>query len=934
MAYPISREALDLFNKLYRQVADISFYGLSEELHITDEDIILGGLSVNRYCVSGSKIEIGSVVASELELKLNNADGRFNSVLFEGAELYVRVGTKKWDARRWENAKYHYVPFGYFTVDEAPRKLEIITLKALDRMVLFDKTVDMNLLSFPMTVNDLLIRICNICNVPLGTNISILPNHSYVINEAPVSDDLTYRQLLSWIAELTGTCGFIDWNGYLILKWYEQTDTTLTVKDRFNSDIEENAIVITGVQIVAEEEIYLEGDDGYAFNIESNELIQHDYREVAQALYSVLGGFSYTPFSASVKPMPHLYPLDMIVFVDKNGINRTTIITDYTFTLNANTDLEGKGETATRSGYALANPLTKRESAIISNLKKEQNKTLNSRIQAVLALNETIANSLGLYETAIEQANGSIITYYHNEPSLEESSIIYVRNAGGFAWTHDWNNGAPVWEYGFTQDGNAVYNALSAWKIQTQYLDAECVRAENISMEYRQSVQNNINTSAKELQQDFTARFGELRSSITETLKNYSTTEETNSLIRQTADSIALSVSKTLNDYSTTQQMQSAITQTSDSIMLEVNKKVNDSEFGTKITQNYSSVRIAWNSISKYIEFAGGELNIYESAAQGSDNLLMKLNSTGAWYYNRGATIGKIGTNRWSGDDSFRGLVFDLESEADYMCWAHRETASADVYTVKLIYYANDRREKEGLHFDCATYCSGNLYINDYVRTVDYSDGSGGLYSENRSVVIRGSGGSFTCGSGFTFGNSTNKLVDCYNNIDLHNYSILNQSDARYKKNIEPTSIDAISALSAIELKSFDWIESGEHSNIGFIAQQLQEVIPDLVDENKQTGRLSVKTDKLIPYLVKAVQELSSIVSNGAIASERSVFVSSALRTNNISETISEWTDTYTDEEKRQFIAYNQPQPEPETVESKPVMIPISHATIKEVDER
>ena len=82
MAYPISKEALDLFTTPYRQVVDINFYGLNDELHITDEDIVLGGFSVNRYCVSGSKIEIGSVVAAELELKLNNADGRFNSVLF------------------------------------------------------------------------------------------------------------------------------------------------------------------------------------------------------------------------------------------------------------------------------------------------------------------------------------------------------------------------------------------------------------------------------------------------------------------------------------------------------------------------------------------------------------------------------------------------------------------------------------------------------------------------------------------------------------------------------------------------------------------------------------------------------------------------------------------------------------------------------------
>ena len=377
--------------------------------------------------------------------------------------MYVRVGTKKWDAHRWENAEYHYVPFGYFTIDEAPRKLEIITLTALDRMVLFDKTVDMNLLSFPMTVNDLLSRICDICNVTLGTDIYTLPNHSYVIREAPISDGLTYRQLLSWIAELTGTCGFIDWDGHLILKWYDQTDTTLTARERFDSDIEENAVVITGIQVVTEEEVFLEGDNGYAFNIESNELIQHDYHEVVQALYSVLGGFSYTPFSATVKPMPHLYPLDIITFVDKNGIDHTTIITDYTFTLNASTVLEGKGETVTRSGYASANPLTKRESALINSIKKEQNKALNDRVQTVLAFNELIINALGLYVTPVEQNDGSTIYYLHNLSTLEDSKVIFTMTAGGIAWTSNgWNNGNPTWSYGTTTAGDALFRMLSA----------------------------------------------------------------------------------------------------------------------------------------------------------------------------------------------------------------------------------------------------------------------------------------------------------------------------------------------------------------------------------------------------------------------------------------------------------------------------------------
>lgn len=467
MAYPISQEALDLFTHPYRQIVDISFYGLSEELHLTEEDIKQGGLSINRYCVSGNRIEIGSAVAAEIELKLDNADGRFNDVQFEGAEMYVRIGTKKWDAHRWENAETHFVPFGYFTVDEAPRKLEVITLAALDRMVQFDKTVDMSLLSFPMTAATLLSRICDICNVTLGTDPTTLPNYDYVINEAPVTEELLYRQLLSWIAELTGTCAFIDWDGHLILKWYTETDVEIDLTNRFKSDLEENAVEITGVQVVTEEETFLVGDDGYCFNIEGNELVQHDFRTVAENLYTVLGGFTYTPFSATVKPMPHLYPLDMITFLDKTGGEHTSIITDITFDLNKGTAIEGKGETATKNGYATANPLTKKESAIIAALQQLQNETLNDRVQTVLAFNELICNAMGLYETPVTQPDGSVIYYLHNKPNLEESETIFTMTAQGIAWTTTgWNGGSPVWAYGVTAAGDALFRLLSAEGIE------------------------------------------------------------------------------------------------------------------------------------------------------------------------------------------------------------------------------------------------------------------------------------------------------------------------------------------------------------------------------------------------------------------------------------------------------------------------------------
>ncbi len=84
-------------------------------------------------------------------------------------------------------------------------------------------------------------------------------------------------------------------------------------------------------------------------------------------------------------------------------------------------------------------------------------------------------------------------------------------------------------------------------------------------------------------------------------------------------------------------------------------------------------------------------------------------------------------------------------------------------------------------------------------------------------------------------------------------------SDRRLKTNIQ----DADSASSIIDLlrvRSFDWIESGAHVGHWFVAQELYEVAPIAVtkgdDGEEVTKQWSVDPSKLVPLLVKEIQEL------------------------------------------------------------------------------
>ncbi len=466
--YPLNSAAVRLFQNYTIQTATINFAGKEESLTLTEKDIMQGSLSVDRYCSSGSEIEIGSAISSELTFKLDNRDGRYDELNFEGAELYVIIGLRDTAER---------IPLGYFTVDESPRKRSMIELTALDRMMRFSRLADTSKFQKEASVGDYIRESCSLCGVTLHTDISRLPNINHVIHEFPDKKNVTYRQIIQWCAALTGTCAYIDWNGELRLEWYSdnKTDTVITASERYSSDLYEKDITITGIKAEDDDDnVYLAGTDEYVLSLENNPLIQSGYEEVVTALYGKIGGFTYRPYSCEVKPMPHLYPLDTIVFVDKKGVRHTTIITNATFTMNAHTSLQGVGETKTKSDYY--NPsLTEQASRILDQTKKETEKFITEKQQGVLHLNEMIANALGLYLTEYEHEDGSITYYFHNEKTLEESSIIYTFNEGGFAWTHNWNGGNPAWEYGVTSSGNAILNYLIVNNLTADYISVSSI---------------------------------------------------------------------------------------------------------------------------------------------------------------------------------------------------------------------------------------------------------------------------------------------------------------------------------------------------------------------------------------------------------------------------------------------------------------------------
>jgi hypothetical protein len=442
--------------------------------NITDKDII-GAVTVDWSSVTGSKLDLGSACMSELSFTLENTDGAFDDKVFEGAQLYVTTSFST-------GSTTETVPIGYYTVDSPPRKLRSIKITAYDRMAKFNRVYDSEL-AYPATLYQIVADACTKCGVSQKLPTNTL-HRGVSIPKRPKADNLTYRQVLVWAAELMGVSLYIDYDGKLTGGWYATNakHTVIKASDRFtsgNTDFAENNIVFSGVRIVGNDENkteYLAGTKDYAFNIEGNLLVQSDMNlsTLVTELKTARCSLTYTPMSCTTHSFPHLRPLDVMNFETAQGTKKVVLTNVKWQSQNRCTRLEGKGETATQSGYATMGAFTPKQQAILEQTRAQQAAQINDFEQATLALNETIANSMGLYVTRKADSNGAVITYYHDKPTLEESNTIYCRNAGGYAWTNNgWNNGSPNWEYGVSKDGDAVIRSIAANKISASYITTD-----------------------------------------------------------------------------------------------------------------------------------------------------------------------------------------------------------------------------------------------------------------------------------------------------------------------------------------------------------------------------------------------------------------------------------------------------------------------------
>lgn len=165
---------------------------------------------------------------------------------------------------------------------------------------------------------------------------------------------------------------------------------------------------------------------------------------------------------------------------------------------------------------------------------------------------------------------------------------------------------------------------------------------------------------------------------------------------------------------------------------------------------------------------------------------------------------------------------------------------------------------------------SGNMYCRngaDFHGKVDFSNSSRANFYGNttfsRSPVFSNG---IELGSKDVFGDGWNpkggrNAVVWWNQVGSGSvkYWMEQKSDRRLKENITDTAVKALDKINRLRMVAFDFIESKKHEEIGLIAQEVETIVPRIVsrDPENPDGYLHIDYTALVPYLIKAIQELN-----------------------------------------------------------------------------
>lgn len=191
-----------------------------------------------------------------------------------------------------------------------------------------------------------------------------------------------------------------------------------------------------------------------------------------------------------------------------------------------------------------------------------------------------------------------------------------------------------------------------------------------------------------------------------------------------------------------------------------------------------------------------------------------------------------------------------------------------DAGTKPIEYY----RDKNGIiHpiFDISDITGDVISVNQTNKTIAINAGASG-YSGYVGVTINNGnnadryGWHIRCGA--DDGSGTTNYIRCSDGDNdavgfIRNnsgtFELYDPSDETIKQKVKDSEVDGLNAVMLLRVRDYEYIKRPGITKTGFVAQDIESVVPDAVSAD-ESGLKSIAKGVLIPYLVKAIQQLKN----------------------------------------------------------------------------
>lgn len=461
----------------------------------SDNDFFISG---NGYTEDGGDgFPLGSALSKSVTLVIDNIDERFSKYDFYYAQISLfteaDIESRSYDA--WRDVKGEEIldvngnmimltksrierlNEGTFTVLEPTAVGDTIELVGYDSMYKADADFTSKL-SYPTTAGQLLREACSTCNIMLGS--PKFNNDDFVIEQAP--EKVTCREVIGYIAMLSVGNAVIQ-NGTLVIKSYdfsaiskitnrddlvEDAGYSILMDYQSDPDISTDPVVITGIattkKVENESTILIRGTDDYALEI-TNPLIEGHEDDAINLIGDVLIGVKLRGFSGEFFPDPTIEFMDLACVVDRKDKVYPTFITSLEFNYLGSSSFSCGIKDPERQKSTYYSEATK----VYEKAKKEIKQNKTDFEAAVENLNKTLENASGMYSTESPQPDGSMITYIHDKPTVEESKNVIKVTSEAIGISND---GGKTYPYGLFLTGDLITRILYAIGINADYINS------------------------------------------------------------------------------------------------------------------------------------------------------------------------------------------------------------------------------------------------------------------------------------------------------------------------------------------------------------------------------------------------------------------------------------------------------------------------------